>query len=103
MRHWSELRTALVVARLGTVQAAAAELGVHRATVHRQIDLLENALGTKLFLRHAKGYVLTEDGNTMLDIASRADEMIECLAGNVRQRSARHSGELIIAVFHGLG
>ena len=39
----------------------------------------------------------------MLDIASRADEMIECLAGNVRQRSARHSGELIIAVFHGLG
>lgn len=102
MQHWSELRTALVVARSGTVQAAAAELGVHRATVHRHIDLLEEALGTKLFLRHAKGYVLTEDGTAMLDIANRADHLIQDLAGSVRKRRARHSGKLVLAIFHGL-
>ncbi|MEM9394695.1 MAG: LysR family transcriptional regulator [Pseudomonadota bacterium] len=103
MQHWNELRTALIVARSGTVQAAASELGVHRATVHRHIDLLEAALGTKLFLRHAKGYVLTEDGGTMLDIANRADEMFLDLEGSVRKRSAAYSGELIVAIFHGLG
>lgn len=103
MRHWNEVRTALVVARAGTVQSAAAELGVHRATVHRHIDILEEALGSKLFLRHARGYVLTEDGKAMLYVATRADELFLDLEGQVRKRSAQHSGELIVAIFHGLG
>lgn len=103
MRYWNELRTALVVARAGTVQAAAVELGVHRATVHRHIELLEGALETKLFIRHARGYVLTEDGSSMLDVANRADEMFRHMEGGMRKRTARFSGELIVAMFHGLG
>ncbi|MEL6322671.1 MAG: LysR family transcriptional regulator [Pseudomonadota bacterium] len=97
------MRTALAVARTGTVRAAASELGVHRATVHRHIELLEGELGTKLFLRHARGYVLTDDGSTVLDVASRADEMFLDLEGGLRNRSAKFSGELILAIFHGLG
>lgn len=80
MKHWNELRTALIVAHAGTVQAAAAQIGVHRATVNRHIGLLEAALGTKLFIRSARGYVLTEDGRAILDFAHRAD----CLAPNFR-------------------
>ena len=103
MENWDELRTALVVARLGTVQAAAAELGVHRATVHRRIELLEGVLGTKLFLRHPRGYVLTDEGRTMFEVASRADSLFVDLEGNLRKRTAEFSGELILAIFNGLG
>ena len=38
---WDEIRTAYHVARAGTVSGAAAELGVHHATVIRHIDALE--------------------------------------------------------------
>ncbi len=103
MRYWNELRTALVVARTGTVRAAAAELGVHRATVHRHIELLEGALGTKLFFRNARGYSLTDDGFEMLNVAGRADEMFSDFEGSMRKSAGQLSGDLVLAIFHGLG
>ncbi len=56
MKHWSEVRSAYAVARLGTVSAASAELGVHRATIIRHINTLEASLGARLFQRHTRGY-----------------------------------------------
>lgn len=102
MIYWSELRTALIVARLGTVSAAAEEIGVHRATVHRHIDLLESALSAKLFQRHSRGYVLTDQGREMLDVASKADEMFAELAGMARRYSSQLSGELVITAVDGI-
>lgn len=81
MDHWSELRTALAVAKLGTVQAAAEALGVHRATINLHIDLLESELGVPLFQRHARGYTLTDVGHDTMDVASRADELFKDFAG----------------------
>lgn len=68
---WDELRTALQVARAGTVSGAAQALGVHHATVIRHIDALEDRLGVKLFQRHAKGYTPTEAGAALADVAPR--------------------------------
>ena len=56
MDNWMAVRTALYVARLGTVSAAAKDLEIHRATVIRHIDELEQEVGGKLFQRHARGY-----------------------------------------------
>ncbi|MEM8630941.1 MAG: LysR family transcriptional regulator [Pseudomonadota bacterium] len=102
MEHWTELRTALMVARLGTVKAAAEELGVHRATVNRHVDLLESAFGVPLFQRHARGYSLTETGSDMLEIANRADEMFIDLAGRSRGREGRLSGTLVVTALAGV-
>ncbi|MEP3430793.1 MAG: LysR family transcriptional regulator [Roseibium sp.] len=77
MKHWTEIRTAARVARLGTVTAAAETLGVHRATINRHIDTLESALGGKLFQRHAKGFTPTDLGRELLRIADTADEQFE--------------------------
>ena len=85
-----------MLARHGTVSAAAEALGVHRATVNRHIDTLESAFGTKLFQRHARGYTLTESGQEMLEVAARADEMFADLAGRNRGRSGRLSGKLVV-------
>jgi len=94
MDKWTELRTAYHVARLGTVSAAAVALGLHRATVNRHIDALEHEIGNKIFLRHARGYALTEVGQDVLRVAQKAEEMIEDLAGRVQGGRARIEGEI---------
>ncbi len=96
MDKWTELHTAYLVSTLGTVSAAAQQLGVHRATVNRHIDTLEAALGTKLFQRHARGYTPTDAGRDMFEAAGRADEMFADLAGRIRGRADHLSGSLIV-------
>lgn len=96
MDKWDELRTATWLARLGTISATAAQLGVHRATVVRHIDALEEALGGKLFQRHAKGYQPTEAGLDMLQVSAAAEEQFQALAGRTRGRGAQVSGELVL-------
>jgi len=102
MDHWTELRTALKLAQLGTVSAAAAALGVHRATINRHVDTLEGALGAPLFQRHARGYTLTDAGRDMLEVAGRADEMFEDLEGRNKSRASQLSGNLVITSLSGV-
>lgn len=102
MKYWTEMRTALTLARLGTVSAAASEMGVHRATVNRHIDTLEAVFGGPLFQRHARGYALTEAGQDMLQVASRVDEMLGELQGRSLTRSSQVSGKLIVTAVAGV-
>ena len=97
MDHWTEIRTAYGVARSGTVSKAAKELGVHRATVNRHIDALEAEIGTRLFLRHRRGYELTDAGREFMEIAERSYDMLEDFFGRVRVQSADVEGEVIVA------
>lgn len=96
MNKWNEMRTAYHVASLGTVTAAADTLGIHRATVIRHIDTLEEALGAKFFQRHARGYTPTEAGRDLLRVAAATEDQFGQLAGRVRGREAAVSGELIV-------
>ncbi len=96
MDHWTEIKTAYEVVRLGTVSAAADALKVHRATVIRHIDLLEAELGTKLFQRHARGYTPTEAGHDLLRVAKTTDEQFNQLAMRTKGSSTELSGELVI-------
>ena len=52
----------MMVAKLGSASAAATQLGLHRATITRHIETVEAALGTTLFLRHARGLKMTDAG-----------------------------------------
>ncbi|KAB7614322.1 LysR family transcriptional regulator [Amylibacter sp. SFDW26] len=96
MDHWTEIKTAYEVVRLGTVSAAADALNVHRATVIRHIDLLEAELGTKLFQRHARGYTPTEAGQDLLRVAKTTDEQFNQLAMRTKGSASELSGELVI-------
>jgi DNA-binding transcriptional LysR family regulator len=105
MDKWTELRTAHQVAKLGTVSAAAQTLGLHRATINRHIDLLEAEIGGKIFIRHARGYTLTEIGQDVLRVAHKAEELINDLAGRVQGGKTQIEGEIkltTIAPFAGL-
>lgn len=96
MENWMAIRTALYVARLGTVSAAAKELKIHRATIIRHIDELEQEVGGKLFQRHARGYHLTEAGEDFLSVASATEDQLVDLAGRIRGKSSQVVGQLIV-------
>lgn len=96
MEMWNEVRTAYAVARLGTVSAAAVELGVHRATVIRHIDALEASLGTRLFQRHSRGYTPTSAGLDLQQVARATMEQMDGFALRARGRDAAVRGELIV-------
>ncbi|MGQ7847157.1 LysR family transcriptional regulator [Granulosicoccus sp. 3-233] len=98
MDKWAELRTAYQVARLGTVSAAAEALGFHRATVNRHIDVLEQEMGDRIFIRHSRGYTLTELGEDVLKVAQQAEALIDDLAGRVQGRKAQVEGEVKLAI-----
>ncbi|MEL6179016.1 MAG: LysR family transcriptional regulator [Myxococcota bacterium] len=96
MDKWNEIRTAYTVARLGTVSEAAKQLGLHRATVVRHIDTLEETLGGKLFQRHPRGYTTTEAGQDLMRVAQATEEQFLQLAGRTQGRSEHVSGEVVV-------
>ncbi len=98
MDKWTETRTAYQVARLGTVSAAAEALGYHRATVNRHIDALEEELGARIFIRHARGYTLTELGEAVLRVAQKTEELMDDLSGRAKGKSHQLEGEIKISV-----
>ena len=75
---------------------------MHRATVNRHIDVLEQTFGAKLFQRHARGYTPTEAGNDMLTATGRVEEMFESLMGRTQGRSNQLSGDLRITSLSGV-
>lgn len=60
------LRAFEVAARHLSLSAAALELSVTPAAVSQQVRLLEQRLGEKLFVRHARGLRLTPAGEALV-------------------------------------
>lgn len=72
---WDKLRIFHAVAEAGSLTHAGEQLGLSQSAVSRQIGALEAQLNTTLFHRHARGLILTEQGEllyrTARDIFSR--------------------------------
>lgn len=96
MDNWDEIRTALQVAKMGTVSGAADAMGVHHATVIRHIDALEKRLGAKLFQRHSRGYTATEAGRDLLTVAQTTEEQFAQLSSRIKGQGDEVAGELVI-------
>lgn len=96
--RWDDARVFLAIARAGSLSGAAASLGSGLATVSRQIERLEAALGLTLFSRHQNGYRLTDDGGALLERAETLEQAAEAftegsaaqagIAGRVRLATA---------------
>lgn len=85
-----------MVARLGSLSAAAGALGVHHATVLRRVNALEARLGVRLFQRHSRGYTPTDAGRTLLQVASATAEQFDLLPYRLQRPDGSISGRLII-------
>lgn len=79
LRDWSLVPTFLAVAETGSLSAAARRLNLSQPTLGRQVRTMEEALGTQLFERHARGLVLSPEGAALLPHAQSAREAMNAL------------------------
>lgn len=84
--EWSDVRIFLAVIRKGSFGEAARSLGVSHPTVGRRIKALEDEAQQALFRRISDGLVLTDAGETVLNLAESMENsalaMERRLAGN---------------------
>jgi LysR family hydrogen peroxide-inducible transcriptional activator len=66
------LETFVAVAREGSVGRAASRLARTQPSISARLAALEDAWGTKLFRRHARGMALTPEGARLLPLAEAA-------------------------------
>ncbi|WP_260426844.1 LysR family transcriptional regulator [Burkholderia sp. Bp9142] len=68
LENWDDYRYFLAVAQTGTLSAAAERLGTEHTTVSRRIRSLESGLNSRLFHKSTTGYVLTPEGERVLEV-----------------------------------
>jgi len=78
------------VARHGSFSRAADELAVTHGAVSRQVRLLEEELGTRLFRRTSSGATLTDDGEVLF--ASSRDAFAALRPRRLARRPCRATG-----------
>jgi DNA-binding transcriptional LysR family regulator len=69
MMDWDKLRVFHAVAEAGSLTHAGESLNLSQSAVSRQISTLEESLGVPLFHRHARGLMLTEQGEQLYQTA----------------------------------
>jgi DNA-binding transcriptional LysR family regulator len=93
MIDWDRVRIFHAVAGAGSFTKAADRLGLSQSAISRQIGALEETIGTPLFHRHARGLILTEQGEILLETAEEVAKKIaavETTLGEVRDEAAGH-------------
>ena len=81
---WDKLRVFFAVANAGSLTRAGETLHLSQSAVSRQITALEESLDTILFHRHARGLILTEQGELLLDTTSSISKEIEAASARIR-------------------
>lgn len=94
---WEQMRSFLAVARLGSLSAAARELGVSQPTLTRAIQALEAATRLNLFQRTTQGLNLTEAGQTLVEAATRMSEAADLFARQASGLSAELQGTVRVS------
>ena len=86
--NWDDVRIFLAVARSGQILGAAKSLGLNHATVARRLTALEEALGSKLFMRKTVGSELSGEGERFLVHAERMESAMLAAAESAGADSA---------------
>ena len=73
---WDKLRIFHAVAYAGSLTHAGDVLHLSQSAVSRQISSLEESLNTVLFHRHARGLILTEQGELLFEATKTMNKQI---------------------------
>ena len=93
---WSLIQAFLAVADSGSLSGAARELGRSQPTLGRQIQLLEEDLGTRLCDRHSRGLRLSDAGAELMPMARQMRDAMNALTLNAAGHAARLEGTVRI-------
>lgn len=95
--EWSDLRVFLAIARVGTLGGAARLSGQSQPTMGRRLRALEAALGCALFQRTNDGFVLTDEGQSLLPHAEHMEEAALALQRKLAGQPGTLHGQLRIS------
>jgi LysR family transcriptional regulator, glycine cleavage system transcriptional activator len=93
--HLNGLRAVETVARTGSLQAAAEELGVSASAVSQQVNRTEKQIGKALFRRTSRGLAPTEAGAAFFARLSAGFRELDAAVGQARQA---HADTLVVSV-----
>ena len=100
---WEKLRIFHAVADAGSLTHAGDTLHLSQSAVSRQIRALEESLNTVLFHRHARGLILTEQGELLFDATKTMNKRIDAAAARIRDSEEEVFGELRVTTTTGIG
>lgn len=92
------LKTFLTVAETGNLTRAAQQLFTSQPAISAQIKALEEEIGVALFLRNAKGMLLTKEGAMLREEASKVLDSFGFFVQKARQIKKEIRGEARIAI-----
>ena len=94
---WDKLRVFHAVADAGSFTHAGETLNLSQSAVSRQVSALEQSLGTPLFHRHARGLILTEQGETLYDTAHNVFAQLARVQSQLAENKERPQGALKVS------
>ena len=103
MLDWDKLRIFHAVADAGSLTHAGETLHLSQSAVSRQIRALEESLNVTLFHRHARGLILTEQGELLFDATQAMIKRLEATAARIRDSEDEVFGELRVTTTTGFG
>ena len=101
--NWDDVRIFLAVARAGQILAASKRLALNHATLSRRLTALEEALGTRLFVRRTNGCELTAEGEGFLASAERMETEMLAAQSRLGRTDTAIAGTVRIGAPDGFG
>ena len=100
---WDKLRIFHAAAEAGSFTHAAQTLRLSQSAISRQVGALEQDVGVPLFQRHARGLILTEQGETLYRTAHDVLMKLENVRSKLIESKERPSGHLRVTTTFGMG
>jgi DNA-binding transcriptional LysR family regulator len=100
---WDKLRIFHAAAEAGSFTRAGDLLNMSQSAVSRQVSALEQELGSPLFHRHARGLILTEEGELLMRTARDIVLKLENVRAKLLDSRGEPTGALRVTTTVGLG
>jgi len=100
---WDKLRIFHAVAEAGSFTHAADKLNLSQSAISRQVSGLEHDLAVPLFHRHARGLVMTEQGETLYATAHDVLLKLDAVKSKLIDSTEKPEGKLRVTTTVGLG
>lgn len=94
---WDKLRVFYAVAQAGSFTRAGESLNLSQSAVSRQISALEDSLNVSLFHRHARGLILTEQGDILYQTVKEVFARLAKAENAITESKERPKGPLRVA------
>jgi DNA-binding transcriptional LysR family regulator len=100
---WDKLRVFHAVADAGSLTHAGDRIRLSQSAVSRQIRNLEESLSVILFHRHARGLILTEQGELLFEATRQMSKKLETASARIKDSKDGVFGELRVTTTTGFG